>query len=542
MDDAQSAQRITQAQSGKVTVRDAVIQLLRGLGCTTMFGNPGSTELPLFRDWPKDFQYVLGLQESVVLGMADGYAQATGNAAVVNLHSAAGVGHALGNLFTAWKNNAPVVVIAGQQARSMLPMDPFLGATAAPEFPKPYVKFSVEPARAEDVPAAIARAYYIAMTEPKGPVFVSVPVDDWDKATDVLEPRQVVSRRAPDPQAMQTVGEALDRAKSPVIVVGSDVDRSGGFQAIVELAERLQAPVWVAPRTYRCGFPETHPLFAGFLAPLKVAVSGKLKGHDLVLVVGAPAFTYHNETQGPFLPEGARLIQLVSDPEQAAYTPEGLSVVGNVGEALKALLARPAAGERPKAKGRGAPPEIAAATPIPPRYLMQQLRRLRPDASIVVEEAPTARDPMNDQLPIEHAGGFITTGSGGLGYGLPASVGVALAEQQKGSGARVIALIGDGSSMYGIQALWSAAQLKLPMTFVIINNGCYLALKHMADMFQMKDPVGIELPGINFVALARALGCEASRVARHEDLDQALQTALSSSGPHLVEVLVEPSF
>ena len=150
MDDAQSAQRITQSASGKVTVRDAVIHLLRGFGCTTMFGNPGSTELPLFRDWPSDFRYVLGLQESVVLGMADGYAQATGNAAVVNLHSAAGVGHALGNLFTAWKNNAPVVVIAGQQARSMLPMDPFLGATAAPEFPKPYVKFSIEPARAEE--------------------------------------------------------------------------------------------------------------------------------------------------------------------------------------------------------------------------------------------------------------------------------------------------------------------------------------------------------------------------------------------------------
>src|SRR5476649_190733 len=177
MDDAPSAKRLSQATSRHVTVREAVIHLLRGFGCTTMFGNPGSTELPLFRDWPKDFRYVLGLQESVVLAMADGFAQATHNAAFVNLHSAAGTGHALGNLFTAWKNNAPVVVIAGQQARAMLPMDPFLGAKDAAEFPRPYVKFSIEPARAEDVPAAIARAYYVAMTEPMGPTFVSVPVD-----------------------------------------------------------------------------------------------------------------------------------------------------------------------------------------------------------------------------------------------------------------------------------------------------------------------------------------------------------------------------
>ncbi len=538
MDDAVSAKLTSSASTRQVTVREAVIHLLRGFGCTTMFGNPGSTELPLFRDWPKDFRYVLGLQESVVLGMADGYAQATHNAAVVNLHSAAGVGHALGNLFTAWKNNAPVVVIAGQQARAMLPMDPFLGATAAAEFPKPYVKFSIEPARAEDVPAAIARAYYVAMAEPRGPTFVSVPVDDWDKATTLLEPRQVVSRRRPDPQALAAVGEALEASVRPVIVVGSDVDRSGGFDAVVELAERFQAPVWVAPRTYRCGFPESHPLFAGFLAPLKTAVTARLKGHDLVLVLGAPAFTYHNETVGPFLPEGAKLIQIVSDPDQAAYTPEGVSVVGNVGAALLDLLARPAPAARPPAKGRGPLPEIAPATPIPPRYLMQQIRQFRPEGSIIVEEAPTSRDPMNDQLPINEQDGFLTTGSGGLGYGLPASVGVALARPDR----RIIALIGDGSAMYGVQALWSAAQLKLPMTIVIINNGCYLALKHMADMFQMKDPVGIELPGIDFVGLARALGCEALKVEGHERLDEGLKQAMTSVGPCLIEVMVEPSF
>ena len=538
MDDAAATQRMGSSKTRQVTVREAVIHLMRGFGCTTLFGNPGSTELPLFRDWPKDFRYVLGLQESVVVAMADGYAQASKNAAFVNLHSAAGTGHALGNLFTAWKNNAPVVVIAGQQARSMLPMDPFLGAKDAAEFPRPYVKFSIEPARAEDVPAAIARAYYTAMTEPMGPVFVSVPVDDWDKACDLVEARQVITRRRPDAAALASLGEALEASTSPVIVVGSDVDRSGGLEGVVALAERFQAPVWVAPRTYRCGFPETHPLFAGFLAPMKPAVSARLKGHDLVVVLGAPAFTYHNEAPGLFIPEGSRLFQVVSDPDQAAYTPEGVSIVGNVGAAIEDLLARPAPPARPKAEGRGPLPEIAPATPIPPRYLMQQLRRLRPKDSIIVEEAPTTREPMNDQLPIEQANGFITTGSGGLGYGLPASVGVALAEPGK----RVIAVIGDGSSMYGIQALWTAAQSKLPMTILIVNNGGYLALKHMGEMFQMQDLVGVDVPGIDFVALARSLGCEAAKVESADGLDGALKTALGSAGPFLLEIMVEASF
>jgi benzoylformate decarboxylase len=175
----------------QVTVRDAVLHLLRQFRMTTIFGNPGSTELPLFRDFPADFRYVLGLQESLVVGMADGYAQATRNAAVVNLHSAVGVGHALGNIFTAYKNQTPLVITAGQQARSILPFEPFLFATQATEFPKPYVKWSCEPARAEDVPAAIARAYYVAMQPPCGPTFVSVPVDDWDRMCESIEPRQV---------------------------------------------------------------------------------------------------------------------------------------------------------------------------------------------------------------------------------------------------------------------------------------------------------------------------------------------------------------
>jgi benzoylformate decarboxylase len=192
------------------TVRDAVIDFMRRVGMTSVFANPGSTELPLFRDFPADFRYVLGLQEAVVVGMADGYAQATDNASFVNLHSAAGVGNAMGNIFTAFRNHTPIVVTAGQQARSMLPFDPFLASTQATELPRPYVKWSIEPARAEDVPLALARAYYIAMQEPRGPVLVSIPVDDWDRPAEPVPVRMVSTAARPEPGVLDRIGAALD--------------------------------------------------------------------------------------------------------------------------------------------------------------------------------------------------------------------------------------------------------------------------------------------------------------------------------------------
>src|SRR5262252_3031187 len=188
-----------------VTVREAVFALLRDFGLNTIFGNPGSTELPMYRDFPADFRYVLGLQESIVVAMADGFAQSRGTAALVNLHSAIGVGHAVGSLFTAYRNQTPLVVVAGQQARSILPYEPFLYSEQPTEFPRPYVKWACEPARAEDVPAAIARAYYLAMQSPQGPTLVSVPVDDWQRMCAPLLPRKVSERVAGDPRELAAV-------------------------------------------------------------------------------------------------------------------------------------------------------------------------------------------------------------------------------------------------------------------------------------------------------------------------------------------------
>lgn len=527
------------------TVRQATLALLRHFGMTTVFGNPGSTELPLFLDFPADFRYVLGLQESVVVGMADGHAQATRNASFVNLHSAAGVGHAMGNIFTAHKNRTPMLITAGQQARSILPFDPFLHSGQATELPKPYVKWSVEPARAQDVPLAIARAYYVAMTPPRGPVLVSIPADDWAVATEPVLPRAVSQHLRPEPALLAQIGQLLDASRRPAFVIGAAVDRDGAWNEAVQLAERHNARVFVAPMSGRCGFPEDHRLFAGHLPAMRERIVERLVGHDLVVAIGAAAFTYHVEGQGPHLPEAAQLCQLIDDPQIAAWAPVGTSVVCSIRLGLLDLLARPApAVQRPLPAAREPAPRAlppAAGERIGVAYALQTLHELRAPDSVIVEEAPSSRPVMQRHLPIVRPETFYTMCSGGLGHGLPAAVGVALARQNSGSRAKVVALVGDGSAMYSIQALWSAAQLKLPITFVILKNRRYAALSEFAPVFGYKpqDPVaGTVLPDLDFVALAAGHGVKGVRVEEAADLREALAAALRSESPELVEIEV----
>jgi benzoylformate decarboxylase len=517
-----------------MTVRDSTLALLRAFGINTIFGNPGSTELPLFRSFPNDFRYVVGLHECVAVGMADGYAQATRNAGLVNLHSAIGVGHAMGSIFTAHKNRTPLVITAGQQARSILPTEPFLFSMQATELPKPYVKWAAEPARAQDVPAAIARAYYLAMQPPRGPTFVSIPVDDWDQETEPLAARHVSTTVRAAPDLLAQLGDALDQAERPALVVGSGVDRDGAWEAAVQLAERHNALVWVSPYSGRCSFPESHPLFAGFLPPGKEAIVRHLDGYDLVLALGAPLFTFHTEGFGPFLPPKVRLFQLVDDPDAAALLPVGTSITTSLDLGIADLLDRPAPRRRARPTGRRPAARARRAASISVAYLMQTLAEVRAPQSIIVEEAPSSRTAMQAHLPINRANGFYTCSSGGLGFGVPAAVGVALGSP----GEKVIALIGDGSSMYAIQGLWTAGQLGLPITFVIVRNGRYQALEEFGTHFGLSQAVGTKLPALDFVALATGQGIDGCRVERSDMLEGVLREALAADRPALVEVAV----
>jgi benzoylformate decarboxylase len=303
----------------------------------------------------------------------------------------------------------------------------------------------------------------------------------------------------------------------------------------VALAERHNAAVWVAPMSGRCGFPEDHRLFAGFLPAMRERIVQLLSGFDVVFAIGAPAFTYHVEGTGPHLAPGARLVQLIDDPTIAAWAPLGTAAVASIRLGVLDLLARPAPGPRASPPTRAQPPRAKASSPLSVAYVLQTLSELRDPDSIIVEEAPSSRAPMHDHLPITRSESFYTMDSGGLGYGLPAAVGVALGKPAR----KVVAVIGDGSAMYSIQALWSAAQLALPITVIILKNRRYAALQEFAPAFGFgpRDFLpGTDLPGIDFTALARAQGCDALKVSRAEDLNDAMIAALHAPTPTLLEV------
>lgn len=521
--------------SKSVTVKQATLDLLRAFDIDRVFGNPGSTELPFLSDWPDDIDYVLALQEASAVGMADGYAQATRNAGFVNLHSAAGVGNALGNIYTAHRNQTPLVITAGQQARSILPLQAFLYAERASEFPRPYVKYSVEPARPEDVPAAIARAYYTAMQPPCGPTFVSIPIDDWAHACAPVEARKVSREMGPEPGAMKALAAALASAKHPALVVGPGVDRAGAVELMVRVAEKAKASVWVSPFSARCSFPERHPQFAGFLHASPAQLSDALRAHDLVVVVGAPVFTFHVEGHAAIFDGGTAIFQITDDADAAAVTPVGTSIIATMKPALSLLLDLLPESKRAAPKGRALPPAPPPADPLPVEFLLHSLSQALPEGASLVEEVPSHRPAMQKFMPMPGQDSFYTMSSGGLGYSLPAAVGMALGKPKQ----RTVCLIGDGSAMYSIQALWTAAQRRLPLTVVVLNNSGYGAMRSFSQVMQVRNVPGLELPGIDFVRLAEGMGCNAVRVTKAAELGEALERGMSQVGTCLIEVVVD---
>lgn len=527
----------SQAPRQTASVREVTLQLLRDLNMTTVFGNPGSTELAFLSNWPEDFRYVLGLQEAAVVGLADGHARATGRAAFVNLHSAAGLGNALGNIFTAYKNQTPLVITAGQQARSLLLHEAYLAAERAAEFPRPYVKWSCEPARAEDVPAAIARAYHISMQPPYGPTFVSIPCDDWEVQVEFQPEHRTVPVGPANALALAELLAILRQAKRPVLIAGPEVGIYQAYPQLVELAERLGAAVWTAPVSHVTCFPERHPLFAGFLPAIPEGLSQALAPYDLVLVVGAPVFTFH--VPGEFALPNARLgvFQLTVDANCAARARTRLSLVGDLALSLTHLLELlPNTGsELPKTSLRQVP-HIAPGERLSAGYVLQELRELLPSHAVIVEEAPSHRPALQRYLPILRQSGFHTMASGGLGYGLPAAIGMALADK----GEKIVAIIGDGSMMYSIQALWSAAQERLPVTIIVLNNQGYGAMRSFSRLLGSRNVPGIDIDGLDFPALAQGFGIAASQVEGVGDLHEKLSAALAAPHPVLVEIPVDP--
>lgn len=527
------------------TVHEVTYDLLRSLGLTTIFGNPGSTEQTFLQNFPDDFTYVLGLQEASVLAMADGFAQSTGNPAVVNLHTAAGTGNAMGSLVAAYRANTPLIVTAGQQTREMSLCDPYLNNPDATIMPQPWVKWSYEPARAEDVPAAFMRAYAVATQPPAGPVFLSIPLDDWNKPA--LGPAVVrtVSRRVqPDEDRLRAFAARINTARRPLLVLGPEVDRAGAWDAGIAFAEKLRAPVRGGPLSDRCSFPEDHPLYGGPL-PLTIAgVSEALTGHDLVIVIGAQVFRYYPFVPGDYLPQGTDLLHVTVDPHLAATAPVGDSLVGDIGVVLEQLIDLvevPSDRQLPQGLQRPSQGDLpAASAPLLPSDVYAALSTVKPDDAAVVMESTSTLADLITWWPTRRPGSFFATGSGGIGWGVPAAVGIALGDRARGVNRTIVASIGDGSFQYSIQALWTAAQHRLPIVFVVQRNGEYAVLKSFALLEETPHVPGMDLPGLDICSLARGFGCRTASVEDTESLVSEFKAALEADGPTVLVVPTQP--
>lgn len=540
---------------------DAFIRLLQDEGVTHLFGNPGTTELGIMEAVPQcpDLRFVLGLQEACVLGMADGFARASGRLTACNLHAAPGLGNAMGALYNAKFSGSPVIVTAGQQETGHGLQEPMLYEPLV-RIAEPLVKWAVEVPRLADLPRVVRRAAKVALTPPTGPVFLSLPGDVMDAVgeIDLGRPTRVEARVRPIDAVLEQLAGRLLAAQRPVIIAGREVASGDAFAEVASIAELLGAGVFHEPIPYNARFDTTHAAFLGDLTRNQQAARGLLEPFDLVICIGADLLRMSVHSPVDPLPAGMPVVHLSErDWELGKNHPTELAIRADVRETLRALLPLLAArrtapqaqaaarrlaslAERnwsSKAQAARAKLRVAGtANAIDAATLMCTLADALPREAIVVEEALTAAPALAQFVPVRSPTGLYGLASGGLGFALPGAIGISLAHP----GRPVIAAVGDGSAMYGIQALWTAAQERLPITYVIIANGGYRILQQrLLARGRSRSLVGMEFATpIDFVGVARGLGVQAQRVSEPGELRAALAQAIASGQPTLLDVAV----
>ncbi len=550
----------------KISGRSAFLRLLVDEGVTHLFGNPGTTELPIMEVVPEfpQLRYVLGLHESVVVAMADGYARASNRLAAANVHVAPGLGNAMGALYNAKFSGSPIILTAGQQEQGHGLAEPLLYAPLVP-VATPFVKWAVEATRVEDLPRIIRRAAKVALTPPTGPVFISLPGDvlEEEAELDLGAPTRIDSRTRPSDEALAQLAGMLLAAKNPVIVAGHELSIHDAFAEASELAELVGAGVYQQTIPYAAQFPTEHRAYLGALTRNQKSVRAALEPFDLLVCLGADLLRMSVYSPIDPLPAGMLVIHISErDWEIGKNHATELAIHANVKETLRALLplvrakrsaASAAAAERRLAalapgnwsaqreKTRLGALEAAEEKPIDPRYLMLRIAETLPKDAIVVEEALTSSTALPALLAQRDPKSFFGLASGGLGFALPGAIGVSLALP----GRPLAAIVGDGSALYGIQALWTAAHLGLPITYVITHNRGYRILKERLVSMRKTDRfVGMDIrdPAIDYVALAQSMGVPGQRIVDPQDIAPALRDALASGGPRLLEVMVADGF
>jgi benzoylformate decarboxylase len=539
---APAALRPTDGAAADRTVRDATLDVMRALGLTTIFSNPGSTEIPFLVDLPEDLSFVLALHEGSVVGLASGYALGRGEPAFALLHTTAGLGNAVSALATARVNRAPLVVMVGQQDRRHLALEPFLAGRLhglAGEYP-----VSVDqPVRPQDVPGAIVRAHHAAATA-RGPALVIVPMDDWlapaPEAHEVLGPERIVRARVATPEAIDELAALLEEAQAPAIVTGAGADTAEGWAGLVALAERLACPVFTEAFGARAGFPQDHPLFAGTLSHARSRLRETLSPFDTVLAVGAPIFRVYNFEPGPLVSPGTRLAQVTDDPDEAHRSPSELTVLAEPGAVCLGLAERLAQRSAVTPVTRVAPdplPPPGPGEPLRAGHVFDILAQRLPRDAILVEESPSSRPELNVRVPTRAPMGLVSAAMGGLGFALPGTAGLKLALPDRA----VLTVVGDGSSMYAIQALWSAARYGAGALFLVMANGRYAVMDSLAANTG-KDAPWPGFEAVDITAMARALGCPAERIETHDELvarfDDILPTLADRDEPLVLEIVI----
>jgi benzoylformate decarboxylase len=552
-----------------ISGKQAFLGILKQEGVSVMFGNPGTTELPLMDGLAREpgIRYILALQEAVAVAMADGYAQASGALAAVNVHVSPGLGNAMGMLYDALKAGAPMLLTAGQHDQSFTATEPILWSDLPP-VARPYVKWSTEAHRLEDLPRMVHRAVKTALAPPTGPVFLSLPVDVLNAVRDIElgAPTRVAPRIAGDRAAIAEAARLLARAERPLIVAGDAVAASDALAELAEVAELVGAPVITEGVASRCCFPFTHPLYAGALPRLMPQVRALLMRHDLVFSVGGDLFTFSLPDDVEPVPPDVTFVHLDVDPwELGKNYPAKVAVLADpkasLPEVAEALRRQTGAAGRPDAKARIAAHQVAmdekrrdlvrraeseaTRMPMPALTLVHEVARAAPDDVVVVDEAISSTAGIREFFRCADARSFFGLRGGGIGWGLPAALGVKLALP----GRPVVALIGDGSAMYTNQALWTAAREGIAVVYVIVNNASYRILKqrtHALKGFSAEDDVyvGMDLdrPVIDFIGLARSLGMPGERVDKAAEVGGALARGLGSGGPYLIDAHIDSAF
>ncbi|WP_031097500.1 MULTISPECIES: benzoylformate decarboxylase [unclassified Streptomyces] len=518
------------------TVSEAFYSILRQHGVSAVFGNPGSNELSFLTGLPPDIPYYLALQEGAAIGMADAYAQASGTIGFLNLHAASGTGNAMGGLTNTAACHTPVVVMAGQQARSYVPLDAMLTNNEAIKLCDPLVKWAGEPLRPEDAPVLLSRALMLADSAPRGPVYLSVPLDDWDKPANEATVRHLLERTSSaspvaEQAALDELIDALREARSPVMVLGPGADTELGFSSAIALAERARLPVHIAPSPPRSPFPTRHPSYQGQLPSAAGALADVLSAYDVVVAFGAPIFRYHAPSDADYLPTGVRLFAVTDDPDEAARAPIGRIVVGDPSDALARVARAVDHTDRPEPPVR----TPAAADQSGPRYAAEAIldavdRGKSDDAMIALEW--TSADLIRDRLTIARSHSLFYCASGGLGWGLPAAVGLGLGCPDR----PVLALIGDGAMQYTPSALWSAVRYKVPVTFVICNNTKYRALQEFSELLHVPEGPYLDISGVDVCKVAEGYGVTAHRAESLDEVTEFVSAGKDQEMPRLIEV------